>query len=154
MSIRSLEILIQQYPEKTGTELLEIRRQDEEQEESRIQKINEKVLKFLESLEGERKYLKGSFGQNQKYYYRIDKVDQYRDKNDSISFHINYTKVLFFSGSERGVLPQGNYTLEVNEDYFSGDDIHTTGLNDCEPVTQEEWDKVINYIDSFKTFWD
>lgn len=73
--MESLEYLIQQYPDKTGRELLEIQNQQKLDEENKIKERNKKKLEFAEDLNTNGGYFKGAFGYDQRYIYKVTNVE-------------------------------------------------------------------------------
>ena len=109
--MRSLETLINEYPSKTGAELLIIQKQDREDDEAAAKKRNENKINFIEDINKNGGFFKGVSG-GQKYYYNITEVELF----DGVSVYGNKEKIICFFGSERGILEEGTLSFEISID--------------------------------------
>ena len=154
MSIRSIETLVRDYPNKTGAEILAMQEADKANNRAKAIELNKENIEFLESLKKERKFLKGLFGLNQRYYHRIDKVEHALDKNDDFVV-IETTEINYFKPDEtnRGVIQNGEYQLEVtHKSYYNLSDA-VVYFGNMTAVDEKEFNDAYNVIKNFENFF-
>ena len=69
--MRSIEYLIQLFPDKTGKELLEIQAQDKKKDEEEYQNKNKENLAIIKDIKENGGFYKGAFGTEQYYMYHV-----------------------------------------------------------------------------------
>src|ERR1035437_439692 len=147
--MRSLELLMQEYPNKKAKELLEIQRQDKLADQIAFDLRNEKALAYIKDINENGGYYRGKFGLDQYYYYNI------------FNLRLEFGKVmidcdcitLFCNTTEKTnlVTKQGEIHLERRSEQYKELD---NFINDEERVTAHEWDAIVNYINAMeKLFW-
>lgn len=144
--MRSIEYLIQLFPEKTGKELLEIQAQDKADDEYNYQIANKATLEYIEDIKKNGGYFRGRFGIDQRFMYKI--TDIYMD-NDKV--YVDVEKIVIFLGNERGVVKSGEFTFEKKSDTYVEADKY--GFNCYDRVTEKEWNELIDYIHGVDKFW-
>lgn len=145
--MRSLNLLIELYPDKTGKELIAIQNQDKIDDEKEWEKQYTKKIVTIADINSNGGFYRGVFG-NQYHYYKIYDAKIFGDGSISATVDSLYIHV----GAERGVLPKGAISIERKVDKHAN--LENYGLSTDERVTQQEWDEVNTYIDSTaKLFW-
>lgn len=146
--MRSMEYLIQLYPNKTGKELLAIQQQDRLEDEAKFRKANKRKLNFIEDVNKNGGYFKGTFGLEQRYFYRV--FDCVMDGNDMYG---SVEVLVMHVGRKNGILGEGAISLERRISTYQQLEKYgfTSGL--CQRVTKEQWDEVNAYVDAISKFW-
>lgn len=146
--MRSLQLLIQEYPDKTGAEYLEIQAQEKAQEQAEIQTRNQKVLEFAEDLNTNGGYFKGAFGFDQRYMYKVTNVEV--DEDGRVTGDVE--KIVFhFQHDHKGGNATFNGKVEMSIRVDAYADLQTYGIlyEDTKMLmrcTEEEYLKLKNYI--------
>lgn len=148
--MRSIEYLVQLYPDKTGKELLEIQKQEKLEDEKKFQKANKKKLDFINDINTNGGYFKGTFGLEQYYYYRV-----FDCQMDGTEMYGSVESVVLHVGRERGVTRPGEISFERRTKTFQKlENYALTTRELCERVTVKEWNAVNEYVDSMAgKFW-
>lgn len=140
--MQSIDIIVRDNPTKTGAEILAIQQRQIEADDKAYQKANEKTLKFIEDINKNGGYYRGTFGESQYYYYSF--TDLIFDKR----VYGKCEKIVCF---KRGNISDG-VSIEKRVENFH--DIDTYGLLSEERITKDEYDKISKYIDeAFNIFW-
>lgn len=142
--MRSLEGLIREYPNKTGKEILEIQKQEEKEDQDRINKRFKTLIDTIKDYNENGGYYRGKFGNDQYYYYYFHDFTFYGDGKYSGNVD---TIILFTTDSI------GNFSVKRETEKFVHD-LSTYGLSHEERVTKKEWDDILNHLDNIhKMFW-
>lgn len=145
--MRSIEYLIQLFPDKTGKELLEIQEQDKLEDEKKYQKENESKLKWIEDINTNGGYFRGRFGLDQRFFYKVTKCLL----KTSGEIRCDVEKIVILMGKDRNVLPDESIHIEKkNSEYVNADKY---GFNIYERVTEKEWNEVLTYLENIEKFW-
>lgn len=146
--MRSIEYLVQLFPEKTGAEIMEIQKQDKLNDEKEFQEKNKEKLKFIEEININGGFYKGRFGVDQRYYYNVTNLELI---DGQIYFDVEKVTVFLGDGEKNDSLKRRSVEYKKKEmqnyDQYMFDSM-------CERTTKEEWDKLITYIDTISEFWD
>lgn len=144
--MRSIEALVREYPELTGTEILEIQRKDKEADEFEYQERNKKRIELVEDLTKNGAYYRGRFGSDQYFYYNFFNVVL---EDDVI--YCDCENLTLFSGE--GIQSVTDwYQVEIRTETYKK--LENYGINVYERVTKKEWDEVTEYFTSSpKKFW-
>lgn len=146
--MRSIETLVREYPNKTGTQILDIQEADKLKDELEYQEYNKIQLAFVNKINTDSGYYRGKFGVNQHYYYRV--YNALLDTNGTI--YVDVEKIVLFVGSPNGVVKDNEMRFERRVDTYS--DASKYSFGNEEEVTVKEWDKVNTYLDNIATlFW-
>lgn len=145
--MRSLDYLVQLYPNKTGKELLEIQKQDKLEDEKETQEFLKEKLEFAKDINDNGGYFKGTFGLNQYYYYNVSGV------NVEESGHVYATveKIVMFD-FDSGQHPRREFNIEKRISEY--EDLSRYALDSLQRVTKEDYEKVDKYFKSaVDLFW-
>lgn len=149
--MKSIEYLIQLFPDKTGREILEIQELEKKEEEKKFQKRLAKKLSLIKDIKENGGYFKGRFGYDQRYYYKIVDIklesEQIYTTVEQIIVFINEHNVKHLTTS----IDTFNIEKRVDklvrwEDYYNDPQIQR--------ITKEEWDELNNYCFGITKFWD
>lgn len=138
--MRSIEYLIQLFPDKTGKQILEFQERDKLQDEKEFNQRHSEELSLIEDLNNNGGYYKGHFGLDQCFYYsfsnlRLEANVTFCDVEKLVAFN-NYS-----------------FSIEFRKDTYKR--LDTFGINIYERVTKEEFDKAVDYYKaSFGLFWN
>jgi hypothetical protein len=147
--MRSLEYLMQLYPNKTAKQILAIQAQEKLADKKAEDKRNKKALAYIKDINTNGGYYKGKFGFDQYYYYRLF--------NLRLEFHkimIDVETITLFCNTtdfKNLVTKQGEIHLERRtQEYKELDNF----IGDEERVTVKEWNELNHYINAMeKLFW-
>jgi len=138
--MRSIEYLIQLYPDKKGSEILKIQEKDKAEDEKKFRKINMNKLKIIEDINNNGGFWKGRFGYEQHFYYsftnlRLENSEIYCDVEHLVAFN-----------NERMSIEFKQETWKKFENY---------GTSIYERTTKEDFEKAISYYKkSFDILWE
>lgn len=138
--MRSIELLIQEYPDKTGKELLEIQKQDKLADVEEYNIRNKAKLDLIEDINTCGGYYKGTFGLEQKFIYSFSNM---RLEGGDIMCDVT-TIVIFSTKNSVSDIKVENRTYEMFEQY---------SVELYERVHKAEFDRVLNYINTTNNFW-
>jgi hypothetical protein len=148
--MRSIEYLMQCYPDKTGKEILAIQAQEKLEDQQAEDRRNAKKLAFIKDINTNGGFYRGRFGVDQHYYYRI--FDLKLD-NGEVVMQVE-SIVLFFNDTK-----DTNQVTKPNEVHLERrlrtyERLDKFGLEQEKRVTAHEWDAVVNYINAMsQLFW-
>jgi len=148
--MRSLEYLMQCYPDKTAKEILAIQADEKLADQKADEKRNAKVLAFMKDLNENGGYYRGKFGLDQHYYYKITNLrmcgnEVIMDAESVVLFCNN-------DGHTNTVCKPNEIRLERKSKEMAV--LSQYGLDDRERVTVKEWNAVNEYLDAMqKLFW-
>jgi hypothetical protein len=145
--MRSLEYLIQLYPEKTGKEILAIQEQDKKSDEEAYQRRNKEVLEMIQDINTNGGYYKGRFGDDQRFYYNVTEARLEGDK-----IYANVENIVVFLGDGRSVVSAGDIRIEKRTKEWA--DLSTYGLEMYQRTTKQDYDEVMTYLLNLAKYWD
>lgn len=140
--MRSLELLIQLFPDKTGSELLEIQKQDKLDDENNFKVRHQAKLDIIERINTKGGYFKGKFGENQYFYYSLSNLRL--DPNNGEIYCSVKKIVCFFE-------PNGLMNMEFSVD--THENFEDYGTEFCEPTTKGSFDHALNSFKELKKLW-
>ena len=142
--MRSIEYLLQLYPEKTGKEILEIQQQDKLEDEKEYERYNADKIALVKDLTANGAYYRGRFSQDQYFYYRFFNLVM---DGDTIRCSVEQVTCSF---NER----LKHKTINIDRAVSDYERFDNFGIKMCERITKEQWDALNNHLEStFKTFW-
>ena len=151
MAMRSLELLMREYPNKTAKEIFEIQKQDELADQIAYDLRNEKKLAYIKDINTNGGFYRGRFGLDQHYYYRI--FDLKMDTSGEVVMQVE-SIVLFINNTDdtRQVTRPNEMHLERRLRTYER--LDQFGLEQEKRVTAHDWDAVVNYINAMsQLFW-
>ena len=151
MAMRSLELLMREYPNKTAKQILAIQKQDELADQIAYDLRNEKKLAYIKDINTNGGFYRGRFGLDQHYYYRI--FDLKMDTSGEVVMQVE-SIVLFINNTDdtRQVTRPNEMHLERRLRTYER--LDQFGLEQEKRVTAHEWDAVVNYINAMsQLFW-
>lgn len=139
--MRSLEYLLQSYPNKTGKELIEMQELDKIEDQLEFEKINKHQLDLIDDINTNGGFYKGRFGMSQHFYYKftnlmLDNGQIYCDVKNIVAFF------------------DPNSTIKIEVDNKEYQKLDRYGISIYDRVTEEEFNKVLGYLNVFKAYWD
>lgn len=138
--MRSIENLVRTYPTKTGVEILKIQEQEKLVDEKRFELQNKSKLLFINDVNKNGGYYKGTFGLNQYFYYKFTNL---RIQDNRI--YCDVEKIVCFSGDE----------INVEKRFTEWQDLDKYGIEMYERVNEIEYNKISKYLDElFPKFWN
>jgi len=140
--MRSIEYLIQLFPEKTGKELLEIQKQDKLEDEMEYRKENRSKLKWIDDINTNGGVFRGRFGINQRFFYKV--TNCLLDTTGKVVCDVE-TIVVFLDNDKDGI--------SIEKESFGYVDADKYGFNVYERVTEKEWGEINSYLDDIEKFW-
>lgn len=148
--MRSIECLVNQYPNKTGREILAIQAQDKIEDQKIYEEENKEKIAFVNDIDKNGGYFRGKFGIDQYYYYRV--FDVIIDNNELIG---SVEKIVLFhndTNNNHSVIKPCEIKLERRIKEYER--LDTYGLEYEERITKEDWDAINNYLNKIsKLFW-
>jgi hypothetical protein len=151
MAMRSLELLMREYPNKTAKQILAIQKQDELADQIAYDLRNEKKLAYIKDINTNGGFYRGRFGLDQHYYYRI--FDLKMDTSGEVVMQVE-SIVLFINNTDdtRQVTRPNEMHLERRLRTYER--LDQFGLEQEKRVTAHDWDAVVNYINAMsQLFW-
>jgi hypothetical protein len=148
--MRSIEYLMQCYPDKTAKEILAIQAQEKLEDKKAEDKRNAKKLAYIKDINENGGYYRGRFGKDQHYFYRIFDL-----KLDCGEVIMQVESLVFFyndSDDTRQVTRPNEVSMERRLRTYER--LDQFGLEHEKRVTKKEWDAVNDYINAMsKLFW-
>lgn len=145
--MRSIEYLIQLYPDRTGKELLAIQDADKAADEKAFKKQNKKLLAVVNDINTNGGYYKGRFGEDQRFYYNVTKA-----RLESGKIYANVESIVVFLGDGRSVVNAGDVRIEKTAKDWAA--LDTYGLEMYQRTTKEDFEDVANYLQKIAKYWD
>ena len=149
--MRSIEYLVQCYPDKTGKEILAIQAQEKLADQKAYEKHNAKKLAFIKDINTNGGFYRGRFGLDQHTYYRI--FDLKMDTSGEVVMQVE-SIVLFINNTDdtHQVTRPNECSLERRLRTYER--LDQFGLEQEKRVTAHEWDAIVNYINAMsQLFW-
>lgn len=142
--MRSIETLVREYPEKTGTEILRIQKEDIIEDQKIFYLLNKDNLKLIEDHNVNGSYYRGTFGLNQYYYYRFFDLEFMEG-----CIMCSVEKITCFKATDK------HWDVNIDIMVKNYQQFESYGIDIiCERITKEDFYSVKNYInDIFDKFW-
>jgi hypothetical protein len=142
--MRSIEYLLQLYPEKTGKEILQIQQQDKLEDEKEYERYNASKIALVKELTANGAYYRGRFGQDQYFYYRFFNLVM---DGDTIMCSVEQVTCFFNQRLK-------HKTINIDRAVSDYKKFENFGIEICERITKEEWDAVNNHLEvTFSKYW-
>lgn len=149
--MRSIEFLIQCYPDKTGKEILAIQEQDILEDQLAYEKRNAKKLAFIKDINENGGYYRGRFGLDQHYFYRI--FDLKMETNGEIIMKVE-SLVLFCNDTDEKNHVTRPHEVHLERRIKGYEKLDQYALENKKRVTKADWDAVNDYVNQMsKLFW-
>ncbi len=143
--MRSIEYLLQLYPEKTGKEILEIQQQDKLEDEKEYERYNAEKIALVKELTANGAYYRGRFGEDQYFYYRF--FDLVMD-GDTIMCSVE--EIVCFYNEKYDMSASVN--IERKTKQFKR--FENFGVEIYERITEVEWNTLNSHLEStFSIYW-
>ena len=149
--MRSIEYLMQCYPNKTGKQILAIQEKEKQADQKAYEKRHAKKLAYIKDINTNGGFYRGRFGLDQHYFYRI--FDLKMETNGEVYMQVE-SIVLFFNDTTdtRQVTKPNEVHLERRLRTYKR--LDQFDLEHEQRVTAHEWDAVVNYINAMsQLFW-
>jgi hypothetical protein len=153
--MRSMDYLVSLYPDKKGSELIEIQNQDKLDDQRGFEQLNHLKLEIIKDINENGGYFYGRFGCDQRYYYRFYDL---RLEGSKIYMAVD-SLVFFYNNPEENHRPNssvkrdGEMSFEFRTREF--EDFDKFGIDmKKDRVTVKEWDEVLNYVKELSKFWE
>ena len=143
--MKTLLQLAEQFPEKTGAELLEIIQKQEAEHQQKLDERNSEIEAIIDHLNtDEGRYLMGSYGATQRWVYKVTFAAMMSDGSVSIDYEAVYW-----------IKSPSTDTMELSRksERHNGD-IHSWAYLDMKPATEKDWDMAMTYITDFSRIID
>lgn len=145
--MRSLEYLIQLYPNATGAELLAIQNQDKEDERRIQMECDAKLLTVIEDINTNGGYYKGRFGNDQRYFYKItNAVFMHND------IFVDVEKIVVFLGDGNSVVRKNEISIDLKQNEYVKLSIYD--IDNCIRISKDEYDEAETYLRNVAKFWN
>ena len=141
--MRSIETLVREFPEKTGSQILDIQEADKLIDEKNYQEENKEKLKWIEDINTNGGFFRGRFGSDQRFYYKVTNCLL----ESCGSVYCDVEKIVVFLGKDK------NDRLNIERRMSSYTNADTYGFNVYERVTEKEWNEVNTYLEGVEKFW-
>lgn len=138
--MRSIDYLVQLFPDKTGKELLEIQKQDKINDEKEFKRLNKKKLSIIKDITENGGYFKGSFGLEQYYMYKITKIELIKEV-----IYCDCEKIVIFDSQniKNGLLGENKLSCEIDIDNTIK---YENNFSICDRITETEYNNLKNYL--------
>jgi len=145
--MRSLELLLRDYPEKTGKEILQIQEQEKQEAKKEQQKRDKKQIAFVNDLNQNGGYFKGCFGTTQYYMYNITDVSLIEGK-----LYANVERITCFYARD---LKHSKDMLDFKIEEKEYECLYNYSLQNENRITKEDYLKLYNVLDIvIPSFWN
>lgn len=150
--MRTLEYLVELYPNKTGAQLLKIQKQDIEADKKDYERANKAKLAIINDINTNGGYFMGKFGYDQHFIYKVYDLRLERDGDismtvDDVVLFINTENIQNLVTSPGAVRFERRLNQQF-KNYWNYD------LENCKRVTVKEWDEINEYVNNSQKFWD
>ena len=144
MAIRSIDLLVRTYPEKTGQEILEIQEQDKWEEKELFEQSHKETIRMIQDYNKNGAFFKSTFGLNQ---YRFDSFSNLKLEKDG-TVTCNVEKIVGFNQGSSRI----EFSFECKRDYFV--DFYSFNPQIENRVSRKEFENAKEYLHStFEKFW-
>lgn len=143
--MRSLETLLREFPNKTGTQILDIQEADKLKDSDSYRKENKRKLEIIEDYNKNGAYFKSTFGTNQ---YRFEKFSHLTLQEDSQIYCKVETIVGFYvpDNYDHGITIERRINENQNLEMYMPQEKNR--------IQKEEFDKLSTTLNNiFKDFW-
>ena len=138
--MRHITELINQFPNKTGKELLEIQAQDKLDDEKEFKRLNKKKLSIIKDITDNGRYFKGAFGMEQYYMYKITKIELVGE-----TLYCDYEQIVLFDSQniKKGILGENRLNFELKTNSLIE---YERNFSFCDRATETEYNELKNYL--------
>lgn len=140
--MRSLDLLVRTYPNKTAAEILQIMEEEKQVAQQQFEKANRAKIDWMDEININGGYFKGRFGLDQRFYYKVTDVTM----EDGELFGTVSKVVVFLGGS---ITPEPH--IEVDTKTFQK--LEKYGFGCYTRTTKMDWDEINQYIRNIEKFW-
>ena len=145
--MRSIEYLVQLYPEKTGRELLEIQAKEKKEDQKAYERRFKKQLEFISDINTNGGYYKGRFGEDQRFYYNVTDA---RIEHDTIFATVE--SIVVFLGDGRSVVSAGDVSIKKEKKEWA--ELNKYGLESYQRTTKKDYDEVLEHLLNLAKYWE
>lgn len=138
--MRSIDYLVQLFPDKTGKELLEIQNRDKADDEKQFRKIHDVKLRTIEDINTNGGFYKGTFGLSQCFYYSFKNLKLIEGK-----IYCDVEDIVCFFEGWKVSIEIRDHTYKEFENY---------GVDIYEKITESDYKEALKYVFAFQNFWN
>jgi len=139
--MRSIEYLARLFPDKTGSQLIEIQNSDKAEDEKLYREVNKRKIEIVDDINTNGAYYRGTFGLSQHFYYYFSKAEL---NKETITCTVS-SLTCFFDSDGRIKIELDNERYALYENF---------GVAVYERIEKGDYLKVIEYLNASKTlFW-
>jgi hypothetical protein len=140
--MRSLDLLVRSYPNKTAAEILQIMEEERQVAQQQFENTNKANIDWMNEININGGYFKGRFGLYQRFYYKVTDVTM-----EGKELFGTVSKVVVFLGGSILHEPK----IEVCTKTFQK--LENYGFGMYTRTTKMDWDEVDQYIRNIEKFW-
>ena len=149
--MRALEYLLQLYPNKTATEILQIQADEKAADQRAFEKQNKEVLAFIKDINTNGGYYRGKFGLDQHYYYNVQNM---RMVGDEVMMDVDKIVLFCNNDNHQHTVCKPN-TMHLEREFKEIAVLSQYGLDSRERITVKQWNEINTYLDAMSgLFWD
>ncbi|MCK4500363.1 hypothetical protein KAU11_07690 [Candidatus Babeliales bacterium] len=138
--MRTIETLVRNYPNKTGNEILEIQTLEIKADLKEFNKNHADKLKYINDINTNGGYYKGSFGLNEYYYYNVSNLHM----GSGNKVVMDADKIIIFTDPE----------MHIRRTHITNEYADRYGLDSLTRITKKEWDNLNKHLDNIvPRFW-
>ena len=138
--MRSIEYLVQLYPEKTGRELLEIQAKEKKEDQKAYERRFKKQLEFISDINT-------NGGEDQRFYYNVTDA---RIEHDTIFATVE--SIVVFLGDGRSVVSAGDVSIKKEKKEWA--ELNKYGLESYQRTTKKDYDEVLEHLLNLAKYWE
>lgn len=140
--MRSLELLVRTYLDKTAAEILQIMEEERQVAQQEFEKTNRAKIDWMNDINTNGGYFKGRFGLDQRFYYKVTDVAMEGEQLFGTVINV----VVFLGGS---ITSEPN--IEVQTKTFQR--LENYGFGMYTRTNETDWNDVNEYIRNIEKFW-
>lgn len=141
--MRSIEYLVQLFPDKTGRELMEIQEKDRVADQFAYEQAHKKDLKLIKDINTNGGFYRGKFGIDQLYYYSFSNMIM-----EFNEIYCDCEHVVLFTGEGRVT---DEFSVRIDKKTYQ--QFNKYAVEMCERITIKEWEAVINYFKKVSNYF-
>ena len=145
--MRSLETLMQQYPDKTSHEILEIQKQDKIKDEKEFKRLNKTKMKWINDINTNGGFFKTCISINERYYYKVSNANL----THTGIINVDVEEIIIFLGSKHGIVNKGNVFIETDCKTYI--DASNYSFEYFDRITEKNWTDLEQYIRGVEKIW-
>jgi len=143
--MRSLELLITEYPDKTGKEILQIQMNDVKKDQKEKNKRNKKKLDFINDINSNGGFYKGAFGTDQYYLYNITHASL---ESGRVMAKLDKIVLFYAKDLKTSVLGKDTLRFEITTKEYENLENYGLDYEHISRITKEEYFKVYDALNS------